>query len=446
MYNFIVMEPIIALASAPMKSALAIIRTSGDNIFRITDSIFTKKVSDLNQRQIFFGEIKDGDNPIDEVILLAYPSHSSNTGEDTVEICCHGSMLIVNQIISLYISKGVRYAARGEFTSRAFLNGKIDLIEAEAVNDLINATSIEAKNLSYKSLKGEVSSLFNPIKEKIAYQLALLETNIDFPEYEDIREINYEKINEDCRLINQDLKVLIENAEEGKIISEGIKVALIGEPNAGKSSLLNALLNEDKAIVSSIPGTTRDIVEGDVNLRGLTLHLLDTAGYRETDDYVEGIGVEKSKKTIEEADLIILLIDYRNKDSEENKRLYSLTENKKRIIAYNKADLISEHEEGIFISALNKDIKPLTDEIYRLFALSESSFNRPSFNNARQLGILKKIYTYVDQVIEDALAEVPADLLSSTLLSAYNCCRELMGEDATHDLTDEIFSRFCVGK
>lgn len=442
------MEPIIALASAPMKSALAIIRASGDNVFSITNSIFSKDISDIKERSIIYGEIIDKGETLDQVVLLLYPAPNSNTGEDVVEICCHGSMLIADQIIALYIAKGVRYASRGEFTSRAFINGKMDLIEAESINDLINATTVEAKNLSMLSLKGETSSLFYPIKDSIAYQLALLETNIDFPEYEDIREVNYDKIIEDCKEINAKLATLIKSGEEGKIIKEGIKVALVGEPNAGKSSLLNAFLNEDKAIVSSIPGTTRDIVEGDVNIKGLTLHLLDTAGYRDTSDVIEEIGVKKSKKSIEEADLIILLIDYRNKDSKENLDLLEMTKDKKRLIVYNKKDLIDTNpsEDGIYISALNKDISPLINAIYNSFALNQSSFSRPSFNNARQLGILRKIYSVIDQVIIDAQNEVTADILSSSLFVAYNACRELLGEDSTRDLTDEIFSRFCVGK
>lgn len=440
------MEPIIALATPPLKSALALIRTSGDNIFTITSSIFSKDISNTSNREIFFGEIKNGSEVIDQVVLLVYPHPNSNTGEDVVEICCHGSMIIVDQIIQLYLSKGVRYATRGEFTSRAYLNGKMDLIEAEAVNDLINATTIEAKNLSLLSLKGETSSLFIPIKEKISYLLALLETNIDFPEYEDIREVNFEKVALDCKDIKESIDELISQGEEGKLVKEGIKIAIVGEPNVGKSSLLNALLKEDKAIVSSIPGTTRDIVEGDINLAGIPLHILDTAGIRETKDEIEEIGVQRSEKSINESDLIILVIDPRDKDNDKNKEILSKTEGKRRIIVYNKSDLVSKKDEGIYISAINNDINALTKEIIKVIKISDSAFSKPSFNNARQLGLLRRISALMEEAISAVEEEITSDIIASILLSAYNCSRELLGEDPTLDLTDEIFSRFCVGK
>ena len=440
------MEPIIALATPPLKSALALIRTSGDNIFTITSSIFSKNIINTSNREIFFGEIKNGSEVIDQVVLLVYPHPNSNTGEDVVEICCHGSMIIVDQIIQLYLSKGVRYATRGEFTSRAYLNGKMDLIEAEAVNDLINATTIEAKNLSLLSLKGETSSLFIPIKEKISYLLALLETNIDFPEYEDIREVNFEKVAVDCKDIKESIDELISQGEEGKLVKEGIKIAIVGEPNVGKSSLLNALLKEDKAIVSSIPGTTRDIVEGDINLAGIPLHILDTAGIRETKDEIEEIGVQRSEKSINESDLIILVMDPRDKDNDKNKEILSKTEGKRRIIVYNKSDLVSKKDEGIYISAINNDINALTKEIIKVLKISDSAFSKPSFNNARQLGLLRRISALMEEAISAVEEEITSDIIASILLSAYNCSRELLGEDPTLDLTDEIFSRFCVGK
>src|SRR5574344_939070 len=289
---------IIALATAPLKSALALIRVSGDDAFALTDQIFTKKISGITKREMFFGSIKDDGKDIDLVVVLAYPGPHTMTGEDVVEISCHGSLLIVNEIIECYLKRGATYATRGEFSSRAFFNGKMDLVEAEAVNDLINATTKEAKNLSLLSLEGSTSKLVQPLKKAIADSLALIEVNIDYPEYTDLEEANESKIAASIKDIRYQVGDLIRGGEEGKIVKEGLKVAIVGEPNVGKSSLLNAMLNEDKAIVSDIPGTTRDVVEGEINLKGIALHLLDTAGIRENAEAIAEMGIALSKEDL----------------------------------------------------------------------------------------------------------------------------------------------------
>jgi tRNA modification GTPase len=438
---------IVALATPPLKSALALIRLSGDGVFEMTDEIFSRKTSGLKERTLLLGTIKDGGEPIDQVVLLAYPGPKTMTGEDVVEISCHGSMLIVNEIIECYLKRGAAYATRGEFSSRAFYNGKMDLIEAEAVNDLINATTKEAKNLSLLSLNGKTSDLIKPLKKSIADLLSLIEVNIDYPEYTDLEEANEKKIAEEIEHIRGNVRSLIKGGREGKIIKEGIKIAIVGEPNVGKSSLLNALMDEEKAIVSEIPGTTRDVVEGDIDFHGVPLHLLDTAGIRENADRLEAMGIAKSEASIENADVVILVIDATKGLQGEDRKIQEMTKGKILITVFNKEDLLPQKEEGkLYISALKKDIQPLLEEIFKRLDLSEEAFATPSLTSARQLGLLKKIDSCLAQAEKDCGKGLPIDLISVNLLAAYNAARELLGEGATLDLTDEIFSRFCVGK
>ncbi|HBF68164.1 MAG TPA: tRNA uridine-5-carboxymethylaminomethyl(34) synthesis GTPase MnmE [Firmicutes bacterium] len=435
-------ETIVALATPKLKSALAIIRLSGDDCFDVVSKVFSKDLTKNKKRDIHFGYIKDNDKEIDQVVLLTYVSPHSFTGEDSVEIICHGSMLIADQIIKLMLKNGARYATNGEFSSRAFLNGKVDLIQAEAINDMINATTDEAKELSMLALKGENSKLFKPIKDKIGELLAKVEVNIDYPEYEDIEVTSKEQIIKTSKEIIALLDDLIKQGEKDKMYREGLKIAIVGKPNVGKSSLLNALINEDKAIVTSIAGTTRDIVEGDFSLMGVPIHLFDTAGLHESDDVIEQIGIEKAKNSINESDLILFVVDETGIDN----NLYNLIFDKKHIIVYNKKDLFNDNDKNkLYISAKEKDIKPLLDKIKETMNIGELTV-KPSFNNTRQLGILKNIVFNLSQGIADAENSEPIDLISTSLMVAYNASLELLGESNKNDLVDEIFSRFCVGK
>lgn len=440
-------ETIVALATAPVKSALAIIRVSGADAFEITAKIFDKDIQNLETKEIKYGKIHDSGEVIDEVVALFYVAPRSFTGEHVVEIICHGSMLIANQIIQLYLKHGARLAVQGEFSSRAYLNGKIDLIQAEAINDMINATSSEAKKLSLLSLEGETSKIVVPIKSKIVDLLSNIEVNIDYPEYEDIGVVTKQQVIDQITLINHDIDKLIAEGQQGKIIKEGINVAIVGRPNVGKSSLLNAFLNEDKAIVTDIAGTTRDIVEGQVKIKGITLNLFDTAGIRDSSDVVEAIGIDKAKRTIEDADLVVVVLDASVKITLEDQALIDATKHKKRVIVYNKADLIKEKEkDAIYISARSKDIAGLENQILTLLGIEEESYVRPSLNNARQLGLLSKTKMLLEQAKEDALNDVPLDLVSVTLQDAFLTLNDLLGENNDNDLSKEIFSRFCVGK
>lgn len=442
-------RPIIALATPPLKGALAVIRTSGEGVFAITDELFSKKISGIKERGLFVGEMHNADGKrIDQVVVLAYPGPKTMTGEDVVEIIPHGSMLIVNEIIEAYEAKGCSYATRGEFSSRAFYNGKMDLVEAEAVNDLINATTIESKDLALKSLSGEASKLLKPIKDRIASLMALIEVGIDFPEYTDVEEASAAKIAKESKEIKKDVDALIADAHDGQIIKGGVNVAIVGEPNVGKSSILNALLEEEKAIVSDIPGTTRDIVEGDISVHGVPLHLLDTAGIRASKDKIEEIGVTLSEKSIEKADVVVLVLSAaENQMSQKEKEIVELAKGKRLILCYNKEDLAaSKDEKKLYVSALNKNVEPLKEEIYKTLNLSEESFSKPSLSNPRQIGLLRQISENMREVSIDADNNAPMDLLSVNLQVAYHAAQDILGETGAADVQDEIFSRFCVGK
>lgn len=435
-------ETIVALATPPLKSALAIVRLSGDDCFKIVSKAFSKEIKPINDKEVHYGFVQDNGKQIDQVVLLSYVNPHSFTGEDSVEIICHGSPLIANEIIALLIKNGARMATNGEFSSRAYLNGKIDLVQAEAINDIINATTTESRDLSMVSLKGETSKMFKPIKERIADILSQIEVNIDYPEYEDIEVVTKEKIIEVCGDICKEIDTLINEGEHARIYREGLKIAIVGKPNVGKSSILNRLIKSDKAIVTDIAGTTRDVVEGDFNLSGVPCHLFDTAGLRESNDIIEKIGINKSKDAIENADLVLFVVDNNGLD----KDLYELVRNKKHIIVTNKADLVKNKEKNVlYISAKENDVEPLINEIKKVMNIGELSV-KPSFNNTRQLGLLKNISNSLKTAIEDAKKDLPVDLISVSVMVAYNAALDLTGENNKNDLTNEIFSRFCVGK
>ena len=445
LYHISMFETIVALATPPMKSALAVIRLSGDDCFEVVSKSFSKSLLGLEKRNIFVGSIVDHGKVIDEVVLLAYKGPKSFTGEDSVEIICHGSMLVANEIIKCLISNGARLATNGEFSSRAFLHNKIDLIQAEAINDLINASTVEAKDLSLLSLDGKTSNLIEPIKKEIADIIALIEVNIDYPEYEDIEVANKEKIVKSCDDIIQKIDVLIKDGNKAKLVHDGINVAIVGKPNVGKSSLLNALSNEEKAIVTDIAGTTRDIVENDIILKGIKLHLLDTAGIRQASDKVESIGVERAVNVLNKADLVLVVLDSSSELDEEDQNILKITANLNRIVVYNKADIGKKHE-GIVISAKDNDLDALLNEIYSKIGIDEEVFKTPALNNARQLGLLEQSKQALLNAKNDALNDLTVDLISTSLLEAYTAILEIVGEANQIDLAKEIFSRFCVGK
>ena len=440
-------ETIVALATPPMKSALAIIRLSGDDVLTIVSKCFTRNIENITKKEVYYGSIIDNEQKIDDVVLLAYKGPKSFTGEDSVEIICHGSMLIANQIIQVLLKNGARLATNGEYSSRAFMHNKIDLIQAEAINDVINATTAEAKNISLLSLDGKASEKIVPIKTRIADVLSLIEVNIDYPEYEDIEQANKETIVNLANELVPQIDLLVAEGNKAKIIKDGLKVAIVGKPNVGKSSLLNALVGEEKAIVTDIAGTTRDIVEGDVNLGGLTLHLLDTAGIHDTEDKVENIGVEKAKNTIYEADLVILVIDNSKTIDSEDEKLLEETKDLRRIVVLNKSDLNNVAKiDGVTISAGNNDIENLISKIKEVVGLDDKAFKTPALNNTRQIGLLQNVKENLLKAKTDIENGLTIDLVSVSILEAYTSVLEILGEANQMDLAKEIFSRFCVGK
>ena len=439
-------ETIVALATAPLKSALSIVRLSGDDCFFVVNKIFSKDLTKYTKNSIIHGKIIDGTETVDDVVLLLYIAPHSFTGENSVEIISHGSPIIFNKIIDLCIKSGARLATGGEFSSRAYFHGKMNLMEAESINDLINAESEESKKISMMALEGKTSLLIEPIKTKLGDLLSNIEVNIDYPEYLDIEEANNEKIVEFCRDILKYIDELIKNGNKGNIIKDGIKVAIVGKPNVGKSSILNALLNEEKAIVTSIKGTTRDIVEGKINLNGVIINLFDTAGIRESSDVVEEIGIKKSIEKLNDSDIVLCVFDSANFDNED-KEILELVKNKKHIIVYNKSDLIKEKvADNLYISALNKDIEPLKNKILEILDLKKENYENPSIANVRELGLLRNIKEILKNVLRDTENNVPIDIINSEIKEAYLKTLSITGEDFDFDISKEIFSRFCVGK
>ena len=438
-------ETIVALATAPIKSALGIVRLSGDDVFEVVSKCFSKDLRDIKEKTILYGSIINDEEKIDDVVLLAYKGPKSFTGEDSVEIICHGSPLIAKQIIETCIKNGARMATNGEFSSRAYMHNKIDLVQAEAINDVINANTKEAKNLNLLSLDGKTSNLIVPIKTRLADILSLIEVNIDYPEYEDIEVANKETIVSTIDELLPQIDNLIADGQKAKIINEGVKVALVGKPNVGKSSLLNAFLGEDRAIVTDIAGTTRDVVEGHANIDGVVLHLFDTAGIRQSKDIIESIGIERSKKAIQDADIVVVVLDGSDEIEKEDQEILDFAKEYNPIIVYNKND-VSKNDDVLAISALNGEITPLINAIKERIGVDVKSFSKPALNNARQLGLLAKAKESLVTAKNDAQNDLTVDLIATSLFDAYTSILEILGEANQIDLSKEIFARFCVGK
>lgn len=438
-------ETIVALATPPLRSALAIVRLSGNDCFNVVSNFYSKNLIGLTQNSLLHGYIKDGDNFVDEVVLLLYKGPKSFTGEDSVEIICHGSPLIFNKIINLAIKYGARMAERGEYSSRAFLNGKLDLIQAESINDLINAETEESKNVSLLALKGDTSKLIFPIKKEIGDMLSTIEANIDYSEYTDIEEMNSKEIIEFCNDISRKINILIANGRKGKLIKYGINVVIVGRPNVGKSSIFNSLLKEDKAIVSNIKGTTRDIVEGKINLNGILINLYDTAGIRDSNDYIESLGINKSKKILEIADIVIVVFD-NEKLNDEDLSILNIVKNKNIIEVYNKSDL-NNYKKGILTTnALKHNVNLLHDEILKKLNLKDDDYKTPSLANTREIGLLESCLEEINLTKKLALNGETIDILSEHIKTSYLKILAITGENYDFDMTKEIFSRFCLGK
>lgn len=450
-------DTISAIATAVGTSAINIIKVSGINSIEVVNKIFQgKDLMSVPTHTIHYGYIIDENkNKIDEVLISIFKSPKTYTGEDIVEINCHGGIACANKILELTLTNGCRLAERGEFIKRAFLNGKKDLIEVESISDLINAQTEAKRKMGIKGITGELTKMINDLRNKLLGLIANIEVNIDYPEYEDAIIITNELLKNNIKEIKEELNKILKESEKGKIIKDGINIGIVGKPNVGKSSLLNKLLGTEKAIVTDIEGTTRDIIEGNIIINGITINLLDTAGIRETSDIVEKIGVDKSKQILKEADLLIAIFDGSKKLTKEDKEILNEIKNKKAIILINKKDLPQEIEEQelkeyniIYTSLINNEgtdkIIKTIEELFNLKEIETSDYTYLS--NSRQIALIKQCVTLANEIYKSNEQNIPIDLIQIDIQKLWDLLGEIIGVSYKEELLDEIFSKFCLGK
>lgn len=439
---------IVAIATSRLEAAISMIRVSGPDCIAFVQKFFTGKIIENPSHTINYGYIIDDGKRIDEVLVNIYRGTRTFTGEEMVEINCHGGVYITSRVLEVCIKNGARMAERGEFSKRAFLNGRIDLSQAEAISDIITAKNSYATDLALKGISGSISGFIEDLKEDLIQIITQIEVNIDYPEYDDVEELTASSLLPRSANLLTKMNKILDDSKNIKLVKEGIKTVIIGRPNVGKSSLLNALLREDKAIVTNIAGTTRDIVEGSISIDGVVLNMIDTAGIRETDDIIESMGVEKSKELIHQADLVLLVIDGSQSLSSEDMQLLELTEDATRIIVLNKADQGTKVDlDGIVISAKDNQISTLTEEIKKMFELGKIIDNNDHIlTNARQTMLLQRASQALKQAVEAMEMMIPTDLIVTDLYECWNNLKEILGEKAKEDLLDELFKRFCIGK
>ena len=446
-------DTIAAISTALGVGAISIIRVSGDKSIEIVNKIFDKDLEKVKSHTIVYGHIVDNENIIDEVLVSVMRSPKTFTTEDVIEINCHGGIATTNKVLELLLKNGARMAEAGEFTKRAFLNGRIDLLEAEGVMDLIDSKTEASRKLAMSALSGNVSRMISDLRNQMIEIITNIEVNIDYPEYEDILVVTTDMINSSITSLEEKLIKILKEAENGKIIKNGINTLIIGRPNVGKSSLLNKLLNEEKAIVTDIEGTTRDIVEGNISLDGIELNIIDTAGIRKTDNIVEQIGVNRSLSLIDKADLIILVLNNNEKLTEEDYKLLDSTKDKKRIIFINKNDLskninLDTVDNVVYGSTMQIfGINALKDKIKELFNMEE--IEKGDFNylsNARHIATIHECISVVESIKEGLKNSLPIDMLEIDIKKIWELLGNLIGESYDEELLDNLFSRFCLGK
>ena len=457
-------DTIAAISTAPGEGAIGIVRISGDLAISIASSIYqcgTKQLEEQKTHTIHYGHIVDpkSGEVYDEVMVSVLRAPKTFTREDIVEINCHGGIVAINRVLQLVLRMGARLAEPGEFTKRAFLNGRIDLSQAEAVMDLIRAKTDKSMQLAMRQLDGQLSHLIQNLRQEILNTLAQVEVNIDYPEYDDVEEMTLQLLREKTQQVLQGIRALLNTASQGKILRDGLKTAIVGRPNVGKSSLLNVLLREEKAIVTDIAGTTRDTIEEYVNVRGVPLQLIDTAGIRETDDVVEKIGVERSRKALKEADFVLLLLNQSEILQEEDIRLLETTKGMKRIILFNKTDLPSklstediapyaQEEEIVTTSMLNKEgIDQLEEKIAGYFFQGQMNERDATYlSNTRHIALLEKAEQALVEVQNGIEMEMPVDLIQIDFTRAWDLLGEITGDSVQDELLTQLFSQFCLGK
>ena len=447
-------DTIAAIATALSNSAISIIKVSGDEAIEIVNSIFKgKDLNKVESHTINYGHIIENDKLIDEVLVSVMKAPKTYTKEDIVEINTHGGIATTNKVLELLLKNGCVPAEPGEFTKRAFLNGRIDLEEAEGIMDLIEAKTDKARDLAINQLSGKVSNLIRNLREDLVQVLANINVNIDYPEYDDVEEVTIPLLQEKIKNIKEKIEDILKKSNNGKIIKEGIKTSIIGKPNVGKSSLLNTLLEEDKAIVTDIEGTTRDIVEGTVNIDGILLNIIDTAGIRDTDNIVEKIGVDKSLELIDNSDLILFVLNNNEEITKEELELLEKIENKNHIIIVNKIDLEKKLNTNllnnvIYISTKNNEgIDELKNTIKKIFNLEQIEKEDMTYlTSARSVAILKKVNEQINELEKNINNNMPIDMIELDIKNIWNLLGEIIGDTYEEELIDELFSRFCLGK
>lgn len=449
-------DTIAAIATPMGEGAIGIIRISGSDALAIIQKLFKgKNLEQAASHTINYGHIVENGQVIDEVMVSLMRAPKTFTREDVVEINTHGGLAVTNEILQLVIRSGARMAEPGEFTKRAFLNGRVDLTQAEAVMDLIRAKTDKAMALAVQQLDGSLSNLINKTRQEILNTLAQVEVNIDYPEYDDVEEMTTALLREKTKEFEDLLTNLLRTARRGKILREGLSTAIIGRPNVGKSSLLNNLLREEKAIVTDIAGTTRDVIEEYVNIKGVPLKLVDTAGIRETDDVVEKIGVERSKKALEEADLVLLVLNASEKLTKQDRSLLEISQNSNRIVLLNKTDLPEKIErdqlpqDAIPISVLkNENINLIEDRINQLFFDNAGIIEQDAtyLSNTRHISLIEKALESLQAVNQGLELGMPVDLLQVDMTRTWEILGEITGDAAPDELITQLFSQFCLGK
>jgi len=448
-------DTITAVSSPYGEGAIAIIRISGTESIQIANRIFKgKDLLHAESHTANYGNIYNyrTNEFLDEVMVTVFKAPKSFTTEDIVEINCHGGLYVTSKILELIVENGARLAEPGEFTKRAFLNGRIDLTQAEAIMDIIEAKTASSLKVASQGLSGGVSRLINNLKEDLITIIGQIEVNIDYPEYDDVEVLTHEILKPKTFSLLKKMDDVIEKSQTGIIMKEGVKTAIVGRPNVGKSSILNMLLDEEKAIVTEIAGTTRDLVEGTISVKGLQLKLVDTAGIRETEDTVEKIGIKKSYKAIDEADLVIVVLDYSTKLSKEDKNLLSFVKNMNYIVVVNKIDKpkninVITNPEHVLISAVDDiGIDLLKTKILEKAGVSTFQKDITYLSNIRQVTKLKEARYSLKEALVSIQETMPVDIISIDLQNAYYVLNEILGVQSTDTLIDELFSRFCLGK
>jgi len=456
----------IAAISTPMgEGAIAIVRLSGDEAVQIANRIFRspngKRLIEEKTHTIHYGHLVDPKTTetVEEVMVSLMKAPKTFTREDVVEINCHGGLVAVNRVLALVLKEGARLAEPGEFTKRAFLNGRIDLSQSEAVMDLIRAKTDRAMNVALGQMEGKLSKLVGELRQALIETLAQVEVNIDYPEYDDVEEMTIPVMLEKCTWVKEEIEKLLQTSAQGKILREGLSTVIIGRPNVGKSSLLNSLVQENKAIVTDIAGTTRDIIEEYVNVRGVPLRLVDTAGIRETEDIVERIGVERSRQVLKEADLILFVLNYGEELTEEDRRLFEAVEGMDTIIVVNKTDLpakmdveevkaIAGDRELVTTSLLQEEgVVELEEAIANLFFTgSIESEDMTYVSNARHIALLHQAKQLIEDALMAAESGVPVDMIQIDVTRSWEVLGEIVGDTVQESLINQLFSQFCLGK